>query len=84
MEQIILDAIRAGGPVFGPLLFLVAIGFSWGYHGLLRQVSMQQNRFALILLDKKVVTLRELVEYGCLSDTGGALSDLARIRKGAI
>jgi hypothetical protein len=84
MSQLILELIRAGGPVFGPLLFIFTMFLTWGYHSLLYQVSVRQNRFALFLLDKGVGTLHELYTYGLLSEVGSAANDLNLIRKGAV
>lgn len=84
MNNVIVELIRAGGPLFGPLLFAVAFGMTWLYHGLLRQVSIRQNRFALFLLDKKVGTLDELYRYGLLQEITSAVDEFALIRKGAL
>lgn len=82
MATVLLELIREGGPLIGPLLFLMALAFSWGYHGLLRQVSSRQNRFALLLLEKDICTLDELLRYGILIESTSAVEEFALIRKG--
>lgn len=71
VAEILGTLIRDGGPLFGPMLFVFAIALSWGYNSLLRQVAIRQNRMSLLLVEKGVVTLRELRDYGILVDVGG-------------
>lgn len=86
MENLIIELIKSGGPLFGPLLFLLGLALSWFYHSLLYKVSVRQNRFALFLLDKHVATLPELLTYGLIEDLGGSAVDEyyhIRVNKGA-
>lgn len=71
MAELIGTLIRDGGPLFGPALFIFAIVFNWGYHSLLRQVAIRQNRMLLVMVDKKIITMREAEDYGLLTDVGG-------------
>lgn len=73
MAELLGTLIREGGPLFGPILFIFGIALTWGYNSLLRQVAIRQNRMSLLLVDKGVVTLKELREYGILIDVGGVV-----------
>lgn len=70
MVELIGTLIKEGGPLAGPILFAMSMAFTWGYHSLLRQVAIIQNRTSLLLVDKGVVTMKELRDYGILVDVG--------------
>lgn len=65
--DIILELIKAGGPVFGPLLFIIAIWITLAYHSLQRQADIREFRLYMALVDKKYFTVAELRDtYGVL------------------
>lgn len=74
MSELLLELIRTGGPLFGPLLFIIAIFLTGGYHSMLRQVAIRNNRICLALVDKGYFTLKELRDYGMLHDVGDMYS----------
>lgn len=74
MAELLTALIEQGGPVMWVAFFVFSIFLTWGYNSLLREVAIRQNRIALLLVEKNVATMRELREFGILTDVGSAMS----------
>jgi hypothetical protein len=66
MANTILELIRAGGPIFGPLLFIITLWITFAYHSLQRRGDIRDFRLYMALVDKRIFTVAELRDYGVL------------------
>jgi hypothetical protein len=64
--ETILELIKAGGPLFGPLLFIITLWITLAYHSLQRRGDIRDFRLYMALIDKKYFTVAELRDYGVL------------------
>lgn len=71
----ILELIKAGGPLFGPLLFVVTFFITASFYSLQRQGDIRDYRLYMALVDKDVFTVDELRnKYGVLPQTSQRLT----------
>lgn len=68
MVDLIRELINLYGPAIGPAIFIAALVITWQYHGLMRKVSLRLSLVGIMLMDKDIVSFKELKEYGILDE----------------